>query len=251
MRVRERAPDEGDHSAESLGREKDRLIGRARSAHRAPGSRQIADELADLSALDAALQMRDVAGEPQQLELEGEREWIERGTTSRAGRQGVDSGEESRERLERALVLLLLDEEAQHRLGADEPDREPVGILARRAVRVDERDAGDGVELSRALVQQQLDVRERLEPSAEPRLRLADRPSRSRRTRPRSSRVHVEDAVGLAVAKGAEHHCLRLDRPPHADKSRLRRRVGACVAHLEAAGSAGRTTCRDRRRASS
>ena len=73
----------------------------------------------------------DVAGEPQKLQLKGECEWIEPGTTSRAGRQSVDSREESRERLERALILLLLDEEAQHRLGADEPDREPVGILTR------------------------------------------------------------------------------------------------------------------------
>ena len=112
--------------------------------------------------------MWDVAREPQELQLKAEREWIEPGTTSRARRQGIDGREESCERLERALVLLLLDEEAQHRLGADQPDREPVGILTRRAVRVDERDASDSLELSRALVQQQLDVRERLETSAEP-----------------------------------------------------------------------------------
>ena len=172
----------------------------AHARHTAPPrSRQIADELADLSALDAALEVRDIAGEPEELQLKGERERIEPGTTSRAGRQGVDRREESRERLERALVPLLLDEEAQHRLGADEPDREPIRILARCAVRVDERDARDGVELARALVEQQLDVRERLEPRAEPRLGLAD-PLRDGADPAAIERVQVEDAVGLAVS---------------------------------------------------
>ena len=154
-------------------REEDRLVGRAGRAHRSPGSGEVADEAVGPAALDAALEVRDVAGEPQQLELERERERIERGTSARAGRNRIHGGEEPRQRLERALVALLLDEEPQHRLGADEPDREAVRILARGPVRVDERDAGDRVQLAGSLVEHQLDVRERLEPRAEARLRLA------------------------------------------------------------------------------
>ena len=198
-----------------VGREEDRLVGRARRAHRAAGTGEVADEPVRSAALDAALEVRDVAGEPQQLELERERDRIERGTSARARRDRVDRGEEPRQRLERALVALLLDEEPQHRLGADEPDREAVRILARRPVRVDERDAGDRVQLARALVEHQLDVRERLEPRAEARLRLAH--ALRDRTDPTAlGRVQVEDAIGLAEAKRPQHDRLRLVRPPHA-----------------------------------
>ena len=63
------------------------------------------------------------------------------GTRGRAGRarrapaaggERVDRPEEPRQRLEGALVLLLLDEEPEHRLGSDERDREAVRLLARR-----------------------------------------------------------------------------------------------------------------------
>ncbi len=122
--------------------------------------------------------------------------------------------EEPRQRLEGPLVLLLLDEEPQHRLGADERDREPVRVLARRPVGVDERDAGHGVQLPRAVVKKQLDVRERLEPRAEARLRLADS-LRDRADPAAVGRVHVEDAVGLAEAERAEDDRLRLVRATH------------------------------------
>ena len=174
VRVGERAPDEREHSPEAVGREEHRLVGRARRAHRPAGAREVADEPVHAAALDAALEMRDVAGEPQELELERERDRIERGTSARARPDRVHRREEPRQRLERALVPLLLDEQPQHRLRADEPDREAVRILARRPMRVDERDAGDGVQLAGALVEEELDVRERLEPRAEARLRLAD-----------------------------------------------------------------------------
>ncbi len=48
--------------------------------------------------------------------------------------------------------------EDPYRLGADGAHREPVGVLAARAVRADQVDAGDGVQLAAALVQKQLDV---------------------------------------------------------------------------------------------
>ncbi len=175
------------------------------------------------AALDAALEVRDVAGEPQKLELERERERIERRASPHACRNRVHCREEPRQRLERALVALLLDEEPQHRLGADEPDGEAVRILARRPMRVDERDAGDRVQLARALVEEQLDVRERLEPRAEARLRLAHA-LRHRADPAAILRVHVEDAVGLPEPERAQDDSLRLVRPPHPEKSRL----GAC-----------------------
>ena len=201
------------------GEQEHRLVGRARRAHGASRARQVADEAVRSAALDAALEMRDVAGEPQELELERERERVERCASARAGRDRVHRDEEARQRLERALVPLLLDEEPQHRLRPDEPDREAVRVFARRPVRVDERDAGDRVQLAGALVEEQLDVRERLEPRAEARLRLADA-LRHRAHAAAVERVQVEDAIGLAVAERPEHDGLRLVGPPHPLKSR-------------------------------
>jgi hypothetical protein len=145
------------------------------------------------------------------------RERVERGPPASTGRDGVDRLEEARQRLEGPVVLLLLDEEPQHRLGADERDRETIRILARRPVGVDERDAGHGVQLPGSLMEHELDVRERLEAGAETRLRLphalCDRPDPAV-----IGRVHMKNAVGLAEAERAEDHRLRLDRAPHRPK---------------------------------
>ena len=135
------------------------------------------------------------------------------------GRETVERLEETRQRLECALVPLLFDVQAQHRLGADEPDRKPVRILARRPVRIDERGTRDRMQLARALVEQKLDVGERLEPRAEARLRLADA-FRDRAHAPAIERVQVEDPVGLAEPERAQDDRLRLVGPPHAAKSR-------------------------------
>ena len=146
----------------------------ARAADGAAGLRRVADERRVVrAALGAARQVRQVAREPEQLELERERERVERG--ARRARAGlVERVEEARQRGERALVPLLLGEEAEHRLGADQPDAQAVRLLADGAVRPHEVDAGDRLELARALVELERDVRERLEPAAEARLRLAD-----------------------------------------------------------------------------
>ena len=112
---------------------------RADCADGTSGPRQVPDQAPGLAALDAGLEVREVPGEPEELELERERQRVERGPAAQAGRQRVEDGQEARHRLERALVPLLLDEEPEHRLRADEPDGEPVRILARRPMRVDER----------------------------------------------------------------------------------------------------------------
>ena len=89
------------------------------------------------------------------------------------------------------------------------PTLEPVVVLARGVVRAEELDAGDRVQLARALVEHQLDVAERLEPGAEARLRLAD--ALGDRADPAAiERVEVEHTVGLAEAERAQHDRLGL-----------------------------------------
>ncbi len=154
--------------------------------------------------------MREVAGEPEELELERERERVERGPLGRAARQLVEQVEEPRQRLERARVPLLLVEQAQHRLGTDEPDAEPVRVLTGACMRADEIDAGDRAQLARALVQLQLDVRERLQPRAEPALRLAHA-LRDGAHPPSLERVEVQHPIGLAETDRPQHDCLRAD----------------------------------------
>ena len=77
--LRERAPEERQERPEPLRREEDGLVGRTRRADGAAGARQVADQGLSAAALDAALDVRDVAGEPEQLQLKGERQRVERG----------------------------------------------------------------------------------------------------------------------------------------------------------------------------
>ena len=77
-------------------RESDRARARARAADRPACSGQIADELLLGAALDAAAEVRQVAGEPQELELEREHERVERrhasgGAAARRARRGSAS----------------------------------------------------------------------------------------------------------------------------------------------------------------
>ena len=97
----------------------------------------------------------------------------------------------------------------QHRLEPDEPDPEPARVLARHAMRLDEVDAGDRVQLAAALVEHQLDVAERLEAGAEARLRAPDA-LRDRSDPAALERVQVEDAIGLAEPQRAQDDGLGL-----------------------------------------
>ena len=118
-----------------------------RAADGAARARREPDELAR-AALDAARDVRQVAREPEQLQLEAERERVDAPAASAAAPL-VEQVEEPRERTERPLVRLRLAEEPQHRLGADQPDVQPVGVLAHRVVRAEELDAGDRLQLAR------------------------------------------------------------------------------------------------------
>src|SRR5262249_5624068 len=79
---------------------------------------------------------------------------------------------------------------------ADEPGVQPVGALPHRVVGAQKLDTGDRLQLAASLMEEQLDVRERLKPRAEPGLRLADAlGDRPDPAAPR--RVEGKDPVGL------------------------------------------------------
>ena len=109
-------------------------------------------------ALGTAAEVGKVTGEPEQLELERESDRVELGAVRRPALEHVEEVEEAGQREERPLVALLLGEEAKHRLGADEADREPVRVFAHRGVRADEVGSRDRGELTPADVEHQLDV---------------------------------------------------------------------------------------------
>ena len=184
-------------------------------ADRSAGLRGIADERPFGPAFGAARQMREVPREPEQLQLEGEDERIERRLgPARLG--AVQDVEKPRQRLEGARVPLLLDEEPEHRLEPDQTDGQAVRVLASLAVRPHERGPGHGRQLSAPLVEHQLDVAQRLEPPAETRLRPPD-PLRDRPHAPALERVQVQDAVRLAEPQRAQDDRLRfVPAPRHA-----------------------------------
>src|SRR5439155_17857601 len=144
--------------------------------------------------------VRQVARKPEQLQLERESEGFQCRPPRRRARQLVEEVEEAGQGLERARVRLLLRKESQHRLAADEADPEPVRILSRVRMRLDQVDAGDRVQLAAPLVEEGLHVAQRLEPPPEARRRLAD-PLRDRAHTAALERVEVKDAVGLAEAE--------------------------------------------------
>ncbi len=169
--------------------------------------------------IDVAKDRLDVHARPTGEAFAGARdhgglgERVERRRAAPPGRGFVDDVEEPRQGRERALVPLLLGEEPKHRLGADQPDPEPVRILARRPVRADELDARDRLQLSASLVEDELHVRERFESRAEPRLRPPD-PLRDGADAAAVERVEVEHPVCLPEPERAEHDGPRLVRPP-------------------------------------
>src|SRR5581483_10480712 len=188
----------------------------AAAADGAPCGWRVPDERSVAAALGAAADVRKVPREPEQLQLEREAERLEVGAAASAN--VVEEVEESGERLERPNVRLLLDEQPQHRLRADQPDGQPERVLSRGAVRPHELDPGDGVELAAAAMEEQLYVRQRLEPPTEARAGTADA-FRDRADTTAVERIEVENAIGLAETDRAEHDRLGLVRPPHAAKS--------------------------------
>ena len=97
-----------------------------------PAAGRKRDERVVRAALDARLEVRHVAGDPQQLQLEREHDRVERGARAGPRRDVVERVEEPGQRGEGLLVRLLLGEEPQHRLEPDHADLEPVGLGADR-----------------------------------------------------------------------------------------------------------------------
>jgi hypothetical protein len=155
--------------------------------------------------------MGQIAGEPEQLELEREYERIECRLGGECRLRLVEEIEEASKGMKGRRVSLLFDEKPEHRLEPDVPDRETISIRSAPIVGADEVGAANGLELPAALVQEQLDVAERLQPAAEARARLANALG-DRADAPLLERVQVEDAVGLAEADGAEDDRLGLRR---------------------------------------
>ena len=91
--------------------------------------------------------MREVAGEPEQLQLKGEDERVERGLGRKRGLDVVEEVEEARQRIEGGRVGVLLDEEAKHRLEADVAHRHAVAVDAPALVGAQKVGAAHGAEL--------------------------------------------------------------------------------------------------------
>ena len=123
-------------------------------------------------------------------------------------RRVIEEVEEPRHRSERPLVRLLLAEEPQHRLSADHPDGKAVVVLPRYPVRPDELRGGHGLQLAATAMEDELDVRERLQAGAEARHRL---PYALRHGADPAVRlcVEVEDAIGFSEPDRPEHHGFR------------------------------------------
>src|SRR5262245_60829946 len=210
-RVRQRGREQALDAQDAFSRQRQRARAAA-LADRAAGRGRVADERPLGPALGTARQVRQVAGEPEQLQLEREHERVERRLRP-AHLRAVENIQKPCQRLERARVSLLLREEPQHRLEPDEPHGQPVGLLARPTVRTDERRAGHGPQLAAPLVEHQLDVTQRLEPPAEPGLRAPD-PLGDRADATELERVQVEDAIRLAEPERAQDDSLTLLAPP-------------------------------------
>ena len=164
---RDRRVEQHPHPVDALGRQRDptRIATAAGPATRCGEER---DERVGRTAFDAGLEVRHVAGDPEQLELKREDDRVERRAGSTLQGSLVESIEKPRQRQKRLLVRLLLGEELQHRLEPDQPHLEPVRLGADPVVRAHEGCARHRLELPPPLVQHELDVREGLEARTEP-----------------------------------------------------------------------------------
>ena len=194
-----------------------RKADRARPAvatHRAAGRGLVADETSADAALDAAVQVRQVARRPRGASA-GRTARAGRGPAVRARATGSRrAGRGTGQSHEGTVVRLLLGKEAQHRLGADQPDREPVRVLARPWC--DARRSAPVTVCSSpepwCSISSTCEMR--LEAGAEARL-CPPHPLRDRADASAVGRVDVQDPVGLAEPERAEHDRLRPIRARH------------------------------------
>jgi hypothetical protein len=169
--------------------------------------------------------MRQVAGEPEELELKREHERLERRLGREVDGELVEEVEKARQAVKGLRVWVMLEEEPEHRLEPDLPYGEAVRVGPRGVVRTDEIGAGDSGELSSAFVKEKLDVAQRLQPGAESRLRTAH-PLRDRAEAAPVERVEVKNPVGLPESERPEDDRLGLDSARRHVSSVISRREG-------------------------
>ena len=129
-RIRERGREELLDPGEPLGRERERAAARGRGRRRrrrAARSRRGRPR----AALDARRHVRQVAGQPEQLELERERERVELRAGRAAASASSSSVEEARERVNARAFASGSPKSRSIASAADQPDAEPIGALAR------------------------------------------------------------------------------------------------------------------------
>jgi glutaredoxin 3 len=131
------------------------------------------------------------------------------------GRVGVQQGELVREQPKHLGMRLRGLEQPRHRVAGTSGGIQRLDMVAEGWMHRDRVDAGDRVEISAAVVQDQADVEERLQPGPEttpsPPGAFGDRAQA-----PMVQGVEVQDPVGLAVADRAQHDCFGLQRGRHA-----------------------------------
>jgi magnesium transporter len=163
------------------------------------GSRGKAHYLLPAPAAGTACQLGQEAGREQQLQPEGEqvcgtgRRWIR-----------VEQLQLPAEQVVGGDVRLSLADQAQKRLAGAGRRAQRGAVLAQAGIALDRLRPRDGVQLSPALVEDQPEAEERLEPAAKARSRAADSLRDSPDT-PARARIQVQNAIRLTEANRAQH----------------------------------------------
>src|SRR4051794_13015769 len=204
-RLGERTPEGRDEEVVGalLEPERARLAGGADDAAGGAGE---ADQMLALAAGGAGRELGREAGCEQQLEAEGER-------VGAAGalRLGVEERELVGEQVVDAAVGLAVPEQAADGVTRPPRGRERLAVLPQPPVPGDRLGRRDGQQVAAALVEDELEAEERLQPSAEARLGAPD--ALGDRAHPATLwGIEMEDPVGLAVAHGAQDDALGLQR---------------------------------------
>ena len=180
--------------------------GLAGAADDAAGRAGEADEVLALAAGGAAGELRREAGREQQLQAEGERV-----RAAGAGGIAVEQRELVGQQVVDAGVRVAVVEDARDRLARARGAVQRAGVLAQARVRGDGLGRGDGQQVAAALVQDEVEPEERLEPPAEARARLAHALGDRAQAAARRG-IQMEDAVRFAVAERAQDDSFGLYR---------------------------------------
>ena len=199
-----------------------------------PADARESDQRPGAAAGGAGVEVRQVAGDRQQLELERQPERVERRARPSPGQPSSTS----RKRASPANARWFGSGSTNSLSTASapiSPTASRCGSPAHRVVGVDDVGAGDGVQLAPPLVQHQRGVGQRLQPRAEPRRGLAHALG-DRVHPPALGGVEVEHPVGLGVPDRAAaprprscSYAPSIQGGPSAAISAYTGQVGACA----------------------